>query len=71
MKLTVKLFREVKKMNRQNWHDETWWSFMKKPEVESINYALQSKDYLSDEKDIIKAAQNYLQVVKGHRSEKI
>ncbi len=61
MKITQKMIREVKRMDRQTFHDEAWWAFQLKPETTAIQVAMHAAKDGDSAADIVASAQKYME----------
>ena len=59
-KITHALIRDVREHNRQQWHDQAWWDFQRRPDVEAVQYAINNREYGDRDADIKRKAEGYL-----------
>jgi len=62
MKITYKLIKKVKDMNKKSWKDKKYHDFNSNKEVIAIGYALIFSDY-NDLKSIKTCANDFLKVI--------
>lgn len=60
MKITQKMMREVKRHDRQTFHDEAWWTFQKRPETTALQVAIHFAKDGDSAADIVASAQRYI-----------
>lgn len=60
MKITQKMLHEVKKHDRQTFHDEAWWDFQKWPETIALQVAIHAAKDGDSAADIVASAQRYI-----------
>ena len=60
MKITQKMMHEVRKHDRQTFHDEAWWTFQNRPETMAIQVAIHFAKDGDSAADIVASAQRYI-----------